>query len=195
MAEPSRIEAINDLAERWRRWTQIVRLFAVRNERRHTIDPTEYRTMHAALTNQCRTLTQQRSSQPSNTIRELPAILAPWLNLDSLARADRELVCQLFERCCHVQQALDSRASNRTLRHHGRRMLLAAAATALVGVVLWTLDQSNPLIWPAVSDMSHWFHAACNAVARTPAQQRLVFGGILALLGTMAVVVTSARRT
>ncbi len=185
MAEPSQTEPISDLAERWRRWTRIVHRFAVRHEPCHAIDPTEYQAMHAALTKQCRAMAEGH---------DLLEILAPWVNLDSLARADRQLVCQLLGRCRQMQQELDGPSTARSIRHRARQVLLVAGLAALAGVVLLALCSSGPLTSAVVSASKHWFYVACNTVTRNQHQQRLVLGGILALFATMAVVWRSAKQ-
>ncbi len=194
MAEPSGIEPISDLAERWRRWTRIVRLFATRHDRRHAIDSSEYQAMHATLTKHCRAMAKSQDSRQPSVVQELLEILAPWVNLDSLARADRQLVCQLFERCRQTQQVLDGPTAAHTIRYRTCRALLVAGLAALAGAVVLTVCNSGPLTSPAVSATKHWFYVACNTVTRNQFQQRVLLGGVLAVFGTMAVVWRSAKQ-
>jgi len=198
---PTETTVIGDFAELWYRWTEIVRLFAVRHERRHAVDPREYQTLHAAMVEHCRTVVElSPDSRQGNQARHLLEVLSPWVNVESLARAERELVCQLFEHCQQIQRSLDGPSA---ARNHRSRTLLIAGLVALVGLGLLTLchgtslaspHSGNPLTWPLISTLNHWFHVACNSVTRNPFHQRLLLGGILALLATMAVIVTSARK-
>lgn len=204
MAMPDRSREIAGLSESWRQWSNIVRLFAAREERRYAILPTEYLARHVELLTRCRAMAGRNDPDRREPDRhdpdrqsiycELVDILTPWVNLESLARADREIACQLLERCRAAQQVLDGPLGARRIGQRLRGVLVATALVALACIALLLIYQSGPLSWPAAVAARRWFRRIQYAVARNTFQQRLLAGGAVALFATMAVVWSAAKK-
>lgn len=91
----------------WRQWTSIVELFAESRMARHQVKAEDYAALHATVLQACQ-------SNSGTNKKALPAvqrgaeIATPWLTLESLKAADREILQDLYQRCQGVQRELDS---------------------------------------------------------------------------------------
>ena len=99
MAEQDRLEIAEAFTSRWRRWAEIVRLFVLRQRGRYDVDPAEYDALHRELLAACRQKQRAGSDLAAQPFyRELEEMLAPWVTLDSLGWAERDIVYQLSRR-------------------------------------------------------------------------------------------------
>jgi hypothetical protein len=141
------------------------------------VDQDEYHRLHGELTRLCREGVGSRDATEQALFRQVEEILRPWVTLDSLDWADREIVCKLRDQCQQVQQVLEGRPAARgnprapALVWLGAGLLVAAC---LVILVVWGAD---PRSWPWVLAIGRWFHGARLAVVRSSFEQRLLMGG------------------
>src|SRR4051794_31796911 len=84
------------LRDRWRRWTEVVELFARRRRARHRVDPRSYRALHAGVIESCRSASATADGPRRALCRDLENLAQPWLTTGALARADRDLLLDLL---------------------------------------------------------------------------------------------------
>ena len=123
-----------------------------------------------------------------------PRRLAPWVNLDSLLRADHDIAFQLFDRCQSAQRMLGGDSAARLRQRRIVFALLAAALAGLVVAIVLTLYHGGPMTWPAVLSAQRWLGRIRRTLGRNGSQQRLILGGVAAIVATMAAVWWSAKR-
>jgi hypothetical protein len=143
MTGRSQTGVAGEFGPRWRRWTETVRLFAVRAPARFAVDQDEYRKLYGELTRLCREGVGSCDATEQALFRQLEEILRPWVTLDSLDWADREIVCKLRDQCQQVQQVLEGRPAARGNRRSPGLIWLGAGlliAACLVLLVFWGGD-------------------------------------------------------
>ena len=190
MTGVNRAEMVGDLRARWRRWTEMVRLVALRQGKRYAVEPKEYGTLHAGLLELCRTLASQSDAAARPTFEEIEDVLVPWANHNSLIWADREIVYQLLDRCRTVQWILDGRPARRA--NWGLVKLVLTVAVAVAVIVLlwsWATDQMSLAGTPS------WVQRLARVVNHHSPKGRLLVGGMVATLLAIAFVWRSARRS
>lgn len=182
------------LDPRWRRWRGIVRLYAVRHEKRHYVDPREYQQLHAELIQLCRQKPRAGNTAECEFLQRLEEILSPWVTLDSLGWADREIVCKLLQRCDQVQRVLDGRPTDGRKWKWAGYLLLGAGLLIAMLVVPAMLWHGHPVSWPWLLAARRWFRRVRVLVIGSSIEQRLLIGGGLVTLMVIAVVCLSVKR-
>lgn len=182
------------LAAQWGRWTKIVRGFALRRPRREMLDSSGYQTLRSGIL----ALAQQQTAEndPANrqVIEELSELVAPWVTIESLARAQHHLVQEVLERAEAVQCRLDGRTPKRCRALCTRRVLAPVAAIA-VPVLLVTLRGLASTVAPANEvlqeiwwlTVQRWMIAGANFLNRCgPCEFAVILGlGEAAVLAPM----------
>lgn len=183
-----------EFAARWRRWTEIVRLFAIRKESRFAVDAGQYRALHAEMTELARGLASQPDEQSKPLFEEIEEILAPWVQLDALDWAEREIVNNLYVRCLEIQGTIEGGSPFGGLRFGTRLIILVGAAVAatLAGMMLLG---DGPTPESAVWSIRRWLRRTFREIVGDTIEQRLIVGGIALVAVMMVVVWYSAKRS
>lgn len=208
MVKPTGLEEANEFARRWERWTRIVGLFARRPpirwgtsgvpdrwEARLDVDPAEYRTLHTGLLQFCRARAREGEPAQATRFRQLEEILAPWVSVDSLALADRVLVCQLLGRCTQVQRVLGAYRPKRSAREWARPLLLGAGVLVAAILLLLAIRNGHLMAAPAFRTVYRWAELAGSTVAYYGTNRPILATGTTVVLATIILVCRSSRRT
>jgi hypothetical protein len=120
----------------WGRWTRIVELFARRRVGRNRVEPQAYVTLHREVINGCRVLGAAASEEEAAFYRYAEDLAQPWLSLDVLARAERDILFDLLIRCRGVEAQLTHRSSVGSFLVRAMPILLAMLI--FVNILLWS---------------------------------------------------------
>jgi hypothetical protein len=178
------------LMTHWRRWTDIVDLFARRRPARRRVGSQEYAVLHKALIQDCRTLAESAGEEEAAYYRQLEDLVQPWLNPSILARADREILMDLLIRCRQVEYQLGGRPWTRTAS--GWAPMAVLASLFAVGLVLG-IAALGGLGSSALELLRGWSTEVWIAVRRSSDIQRLSFIGLVLIIVSIVVVSRTAR--
>src|SRR5262249_12028877 len=93
-----RFTGLAPLSRAWRRWTDIVELFAQRRTARWSVQHESYRALHRELLENCECLPTDEVTEA--LLKEYLLELAqPWVTPQALADAEQEILAALAERC------------------------------------------------------------------------------------------------
>jgi hypothetical protein len=136
-----RSTALAALSSRWRRWTAIVEIFASRRRGRSRVNPEAYRALHRDLTRLCQSLAASADEPERVFCRTLESLVQPWLNPGVLARADREILDDLLNRCREAERELGERTQDPAARRRGALVIVVSAVMAGLFVLAQGVDQ------------------------------------------------------
>lgn len=176
------------LRERWRCWTEIVRLFALRKGTRYDIDRDDYHALHQELLNLCR----QKSSRAE--VGELTTIITPWVTLDSLGWADPDVIHQLLHRAELVQAQLDGGVNR---RHNRKRLRLSAVylGMSVIGITgLILLCRMERIRWNGLFALGQTVKDIGAVIDRWGINQPILLGGTIVMILAVLLVWLSGRR-
>jgi hypothetical protein len=181
-------------AARWRRWTEIVHLFAVRNDSRFSVDPQQYHALHSELTELALGLAAEAGDAAEPLFGEIKEILAPWVQVDAFHWAEQEIVNRLYARCLEIQAVLDDRAPFGGLQWGVRFVILAGAVLALglAGIMLVNEGVEPQSVGWAIR---RWLRRTFREVVGDTLEQQAVVGGLALVAIIMVVVWYSAKRS
>ena len=120
----------------WRRWVSIVQQTAHARPLPADVSPRRYVELHRRLLAECERYRQAHTGDSAAIVIEMMRLASPWINLETLFRADRGLLADICRRCA----ALD-RVRQSFQRGEGRPGLKAAvmlaAIVGLLGGAFW----------------------------------------------------------
>lgn len=195
MVKSTRIKELTEFSQRWRRWTQVVRLFALQHRQRHAVEKNEYEALHAGLLQFCRAMVAQDASFQATHSRDLEEILAPWVSLESLAHADCVIVGQLSEQCEWVQRILDGRREGGAHRRWARRFLLGAAWLVATSALLVAFGNDQSTVASALRSVGRWLDLSGSVFTTYGADRSILIVGMAVVAATICVVWRSARQS
>jgi hypothetical protein len=164
--EPSRAR----LEKEWCRWTSTVELFANHRPGRRRGGHEAYRTMHRELIAACRSMASEADAEGRIYYEKLEDLVAPWLSLNTLERAETEILADLLARCRRVDRELGGRG--------GRpRVLTRVAKVALGAAVLGGGLALTPTLGvdmrPLVDRLRDWTDSIWIVVRFSTASERI----------------------
>jgi hypothetical protein len=169
---------IRYFAARWRRWTEIVRCFALQKKRRYNVLPEEYHKLHGELLEYARRHAATADAAGLELLRAVEEMVAPWVSPEALSRADREILLQLLGRCEEVKELLEGGRGRRSTRR--RAMVALGAAVVLFGLVLMMGSQD---FWPAAAGVLRWPQRFVADVRDWSVERKLILvGGVISVL-------------
>jgi hypothetical protein len=121
-----------------------VELFARRRAARNRIDTAEYAQLHRDLVDRVRALGRNASDVEAAFYRYLEDLVQPWLDLQVLGRAEREILFDLLIRCREVEVQLGRRSWMRLLR---ARAAPAPLGAMFFAIILLCIDRSSLVLW------------------------------------------------
>ena len=184
------LSELDTLKIHWRRWVDIVELFARRRPRRGRVDPREYAVLHRKLTQECRTLAESASEADGVFYRNLEEMVQPWLTMSVLGRADREILVDLLARCRQVDRQLGVRSWLRSVRHRAPRALgLSSFAVAAI-LFIATIGGGGLSV---LGQLRGWSDDLWFAVKRSSDVERLFFVGLVLIIVSIFTVSRTAQ--
>jgi hypothetical protein len=135
MNGPSKATGRTAIPKLWHRWTAVVEQFARQKRGRHRLSEPVYDALHRDLLRVCRCLADASDERGRSFYQGLESLAQPWLKLSALAKADREVLSDLLERCRQIERELVGRTGIR-LADACAWLGLALAATVVCFVLL-----------------------------------------------------------
>ncbi len=129
------------LRREWARWTKVIAGYCRCGWRRRAADPTAYAELHAKVLAACETAAAKVPEGPQHEFyRSLAEMVRPWVSPDVLARTDREMLAQLWQRC-HEAECRLSGLRPRVRHRLAPERLLFPLALVVVAAVALGLDE------------------------------------------------------
>jgi hypothetical protein len=142
---------LDTLPQLWRRWTEVVRLFASGASSRLRLNPAEYQALHRALLQAF----HAQGAGPERTVwlRSVEQLVQPWLSASALEHADRELLADLLGRCRDIEKTPSGRAVLKPSHQYGRLALQflgwLLAPLLLLAAAVWLWPPLGESLWSA----------------------------------------------
>jgi serine/threonine protein kinase len=133
---PVEVSAPSSLRKAWRQWARTVEILAFGLGPHRLPSLRDYKTLHHQLLQSIRARVAVADRPERDLYQGLDDLITPWVSLRSLAREDREILCDLFVRCHHFERILKGHRSDLT-----REAWVIAGLFGLVGataVLLWS---------------------------------------------------------
>jgi hypothetical protein len=178
------------LKTHWRRWVGVVHLFASRRPGRRRVETQEYRILHKELMERCRALVASTNEVDRAFYRYLEDLAQPWLSLAVLAKADREIVIDLLERCRQVDHQLGGRSWARSVPPWVQPALLAGIVIFSLLLVLFMIQR---LGFPAVQRIQNFLDDLWIAIRWSSDLERLTFVGVVLLVMSFFAISRTAK--
>jgi hypothetical protein len=174
------------LRQSLREWIAIVKRCAYGRGARLRIRPETYKALHERLVEACRS--QAGAAEPGTWrfFWKLGEMIRPWVTLESLAMANREILYDLLARCQHAQRECEGRSWQFA---PGGRVLPILLVLGVV-VVGWLVDR---FVYPFWDRLDSWMNEVWFTVNQTLDLQWWVVGGAILALLLMFLVSRSAR--
>jgi hypothetical protein len=181
---------IGALKTRWRRWVDIVDLFARRRPGRGRVDPREYVALHKELIQECRTLAESADEVEGVYYRYLADLVQPWLTPSVLARADHDILVELLARCLQVERQLGVRAWSRMIPVKAPQALLTLLLAVAAILLISTIGGGG---YSVLDWLRSWSDVLWIAVKRSSDVERLCLIGIILIFVSIFSVSRTAR--
>jgi hypothetical protein len=176
------------LRKRWRRWTEIVELFARHRRGRKRVDSQEFAELHRDLLEICRTLTGAENHVEASFYRYLEDLIQPWFDLRVFARADRDILLDLLIRCRDVESQLGGRSWLRALP---LRALTALLGALIFAIILLPMARHSLLLSTILDWARDWVDYFFYRVVHSSDLERLFAVGVVLI----AISIYSVSRT
>jgi len=195
MGEHSQSAVADQLIARWKRWVAIVRLLVSRREERLGVNPAKYESLHSELLQLCRTAETKEASPGQATFQKIENTLAPWVTLDSLVRANPEIVARLLDRCLKIQAELEPRRASRWIPARLTGVMLRAGVVLATGAALLAMlcRGSSPPGSP-LATVKNCLRQALEVVTRSDCEQSVLIQGAVVTLALICLVWRSTGR-
>jgi hypothetical protein len=193
MRARDRPETKADLKAKLRQWMRVTHLFAERRESRLRVHAEQYRSLHRDLLH---TVSAAASADPrqETVYRELRETLTPWVNVESLTMADRDILFGVLDECEAVRRSLRGGLTI-TSRWVWTALILIAAGFAIgVLLALWEPAAGGNALSDVGLSVRNWARRAFETLTGGSAHRQLLAGGAAAVVVTMLIVWYSARK-
>jgi hypothetical protein len=134
---PVAVIAPAGLLKSWRQWTAVVECFALGRRSRRSRDKQAFEMLRKQLLTTFRARAAEAEGPERDFYRGLEELVSPWVSLWSLAREDREILCDLLARCHRVERVLRGRSGS--ARAWLAAMVLALAAASALLSWIWVV--------------------------------------------------------
>lgn len=166
------------------RWTRVVRSFA-HGSAAGRVGAADYQTLRNELVRQAQDCAARKDSSEQPLFRELGELIAPWVTLESLARAQRPLLRDVLDRAEALQAKLEGRSSTKARRRLPTLAMIVASAISVPAILLLVRDSSlsttpgeeffQQIWWYAVQ---RWIVAGANFLNRCGTAEFAVILGL-----------------
>jgi hypothetical protein len=187
-----KIKVPSALRHDWQQWRGVVALFANEQSARHNVEPQRYVALYQGLLANC---TQQAGSAAETNrkfFHDLAETVRPWVSVESLDRADPEVLHELDIRCKETDIQLGCVAT----RGLARRLTLAFVVVVLAllaGAAVVKLREYD--LWKQIPDfMRPTVVSTWNSIRFMNWKQQTLVAGAVVAIGTIPLVWRSARK-
>jgi hypothetical protein len=165
-----------------------VELFARRRAARHRITAEEFADLRRDLVDRFRALGRAANDVEAAFYSYVEDLVQPWLDLQALRRAERDILFDLLIRCRQVEAELGTRSWMRMLRSRAVPALLGAMFFA---IILLCIDRSSLVLWTILNQARGLCDEAMFRTVHSTDLERLFAVGLVLI----AVSIYSMSRT
>ncbi len=187
-------EAKADLKAKLRQWMRVTHLFAERRESRFRIHAEQYRSLHRDLLHTVSAAAASADPPQETVYRELQETLMPWVNVESLTMADRDILFGVLEECEVVRRSLRGRLTVTSRWVWTPLILIGAGFAGGVLLALWEPAAGGNALSDLGLSLRNWARWAFATFIGESAHRQLLVGGAVAVMLTMLIVWYSARK-
>lgn len=190
MARRGELNAISELRGYWRRWLHIVELFAHRSRARRWLDPRSYDMLYLNLVEACHSLGEMVDDQERAYFQSLEHLALPWVSLQSLQTADRDILDDLLTRARQADHELSGRTWAVPSFRQPVQWLATLVTWAGLLMVFWVAGNA----WLPILDRGRpWQEAVELCIARTQYMHSLLLPAVLVVAFSSYMISRTAR--
>jgi hypothetical protein len=194
MRAPGRPEAKAELEVKLRQWMRMAQLFAARREGRFKVHPEHYKELHRHLLRVVGQAAENSDRQKRAVYGELKEALRPWVNVESLTKADRDILFGVLAECEAVRRSLRRRLMVSVPWVKPGLILIGAGFGIGVLLVLWEPSVGRDAVLDLGLSLRNWARWAFATFIGASVHRQLLIGGGVAMVIAMLVVWYSARK-
>jgi serine/threonine-protein kinase len=151
--QPSQPPSLAELARHWHAWIDVLIACFESHGRYPRLSPHDYESLHTALLGQCQVLAASRERELRDKIKQVDALVRPWLSLGTLTQADPLVLGSLLRQCRQLEHALNL---PRAKRPWGPTVAALAVAVLIAVVGVFLVKTAPPLSQWAPHTLSRW---------------------------------------
>jgi hypothetical protein len=122
-----------ELRRRLERWRGVVERYA----RGLRADPRKYAAAHGQLLQYCRKMAQTSGEEQKIFYEEVEQVVRPWINVQALIQADKELLVEMLQRCRKAEYELGGGPWLKARLHWRRPVLMVLAGGVSLAILAW----------------------------------------------------------
>lgn len=192
MGDEGRLPTVRAVADLWDEWSEVVRLFALKLSGRLNVDPEGYCALQRELLLAVRSLKEHGETGERELFAQMEEFVSPWVNLESLNQAEREIAYRLMVHSQRILRRLERRLGIPTRRRAGKLALLAGGGLIL-GLVAYILYSHADALAAGFRDAQRWAWRTAVLLVPSNANEQLLLVGSLVILVLMTVVWFSGK--
>ncbi len=182
------------LKTRWKQWTAIIRLFALRADKRHALSEDNYNALHATLCQLCPAAEEDGTGAKAADATPLRKLIAPWSTLQSLERANRALIDQLYDHCLEARDLIDGSHATRIRKRTALELAAGVIVLALAAGAGICATSSSSGSWSVARMVRQWFDDVQQAIFSLGyGVESLLAAGVATLVAMMIVCRATGR--
>lgn len=148
----------------------------IRSRRKDAVAPEEYSGQWKAVLVACKQCRKEIKGPSRAFFRYAEQLARPWVNIESIRAAGREIRADLLTQC----RQIDRRLHGRSDRHHGLRVGLIVGAAAVVGMcvpLLWAVANGGDAAM-VVERLRHWSYRLVASVEQASFGEKMAAGTV-----------------
>jgi hypothetical protein len=186
MARREELKKRLELRRRLERWREAVELYA----RGTRGDPRKYAAAHGQLLQYCREMAQVAPDQQKKFYEEIEQVARPWINVQALLQADKEILVEMLQRCRHTERVLRGRSWLRVNRRWMKPILMVLVGGVSLAVLVWAAVRWWLLLKGTFKGARFQI---TMAVDRLGVGERWIIGGSIAIIVAMFLLSRTAK--
>jgi hypothetical protein len=175
-----------ELRRRLERWREVVELYA----RGGRVDPGKYAAVYGQLLQYCREMAQESPDGQKRFFEDIEQVVRPWINIQALIQADREILVEMLQRCRKTERVLSGRSWLRVNRRWMKPILMVLVGGASLVVVVWAAIRWWLLLKGTFKGARFQL---TMAIDRLGVGERWIIGGSIAIIVAMILLSRTAK--
>jgi len=172
-----------------RQWLAVIKLFAHGKGARQRVSPRVYQELYDRLLTACRAQAGDAEADSWRYFWKLGELVRPWMTVEALAGANRDVLCDLLNRCQQVEQQLGGKRWRPSFKGWSGPLVVLGMLLFLAGVA-WSV---NHFVYPFAEQAYYLFGEYWSSLYVLLDFQWWIVGGVVLALLMMFVVSRTAR--
>jgi hypothetical protein len=175
-----------ELRRRLERWREQVELYARGNRG----DPRKYVVAHGHLLRCCREMVEGCGEEKKIFYEGIEQVVRPWLSVEALIQADREILVEILQRCRRVERDLGGRHLLKVNRRWLKPVLMVLVGALSLAVLVWATVRWHLLLQSTFKGARYQITVGID---RLGVSERWMVGGTLAIIVAMILLSRTAK--